>query len=159
MVAADVMSGQEVLLSSGPALDAVPASAAVPGVFAPVPWGPHVLVDGAVVNNTPISHAVDLGADRIVVLPALGTARLRRAPRGALAASVAAVSRALTHLLAEDLVRYRDRAELVVLPAPELPAIMPSDFGHAEELVSEGLRRGRAALGQAPVVVPLRRAA
>jgi NTE family protein len=116
-----VISGEEVRLSSGQAVDAVLASAAVPGVFPVVAWGSHVLVDGAVVNKTPISHAVDLGADRIVVLPPVGTARLRRAPRGALAASVGAVSRALTHRLAEDLVRYRDHAELVVLPAPEPP--------------------------------------
>jgi len=159
VVAADLMSGDEVLLSSGPAPDAVLASAAVPGVFSQVRWGSRVLVDGAVVDNTRISRAVDLGADRVVVLPALGTARLRHAPKGAIGASVAAVSRALTHRLAEDLVRYRQRAELVVLPAPDLPPIMPSDFGHADELVSEGLRRGRAALGRTHAVVPLRRAA
>ena len=100
-----------------------------------------------------------LGADRVIVLPALGAAPLRSAPRGALAAGVAAVSRALTYRLVEDLARYRHDAELVVLPAPAVGRIMPTDFGHAEELVSEGLRRGRELLGGDRSVVPLRQAA
>ena len=159
VVATDVMSGEEMLLSTGPALDAILASAAIPGVFPPVPWGPQFLMDGAIVNNTPISQAVALGADRIIVLPALSAASLRRAPRGVLAAGVAAVSRALTYRLVEDLARYRHDVELVVLPAPEVDGIMPTDFGHAEELVSEGLRRGREVLRRDRRVVPLRQAA
>ena len=159
VVATDVMSGEEMLLSTGPALDAILASAAIPGVFPPVPWGPQFLMDGAIVNNTPISQAVALGADRIIVLPALSAASLRRPPRGVLAAGVAAVSRALTYRLVEDLARYRHDVELVVLPAPEVDGIMPTDFGHAEELVSEGLRRGREVLHRNRRVVPLRQAA
>jgi NTE family protein len=159
VVATDVMSGEETLLSTGPALDAILASAAIPGVFPPVPWGPQLLVDGAIVNNTPISHAVALGADRIIVLPALSAAPLCRAPRGVLASGVAAVSRVLMYRLVEDLARYRHHAELVVLPAPEVDGIMPTDFGHAEELVSEGLRRGREVLRRDRKVVPLRQAA
>ena len=159
VVATDVMSGEEMLLSTGPALDAILASAAIPGVFPPVPWGPQFLMDGAIVNNTPISQAVALGADRVIVLPALSAASLRRAPRGVLAAGVAAVSRALTYRLVEDLARYRHDAELVVLPAPEVDGIMPTDFGHAEELVSEGLRRGREVLHRDRKIVPLRQAA
>ena len=159
VVTTDFITGEEMLLTTGPALDAILASAAIPGVFPPIPWGSRVLVDGGIVNNTPISQAVALGADRIIVLPALGAAPLRRAPRGVLAAGVAAVSRALTYRLVEDLARYRHDAELVVLPAPEVDGIMPTDFGHAEELVSEGLRRGREVLGRDRKVVPLRQAA
>ena len=159
VVTTDFITGEEMLLTTGPALDAILASAAIPGVFPPIPWGSRVPVDGGIVNNTPISQAVALGADRIIVLPALGAAPLRRAPRGVLAAGVAAVSRALTYRLVEDLARYRHDAELVVLPAPEVDGIMPTDFGHAEELVSEGLRRGREVLGRDRKVVPLRQAA
>ncbi len=159
VVTTDFITGEEMLLTTGPALDAILASAAIPGVFPPIPWGSRVLVDGGIVNNTPISQAVALGADRIIVLPALGAAPLRRAPRGVLAAGVAAVSRALTYRLVEDLARYRHDAELVVLPAPAVDGIMPTDFGHAEELVSEGLRRGREVLGRDRKVVPLRQAA
>ena len=83
VVAADALSGEEVLLSNGPAIDAILASAAIPGVYPPVPWEAHMLMDGGILNNTPISHAVALGAERIIVLPAIGSQRLTRVPRGA----------------------------------------------------------------------------
>ena len=53
----------------GPALDAVLAAAAIPGVLPPVRWNERLLLDGGVVDNTPISHAIELGAERIHVLP------------------------------------------------------------------------------------------
>ena len=48
------------LVSQGPALESVIAAASIPGVFPPVRIGELRLVDGGVVNNTPISHAVEL---------------------------------------------------------------------------------------------------
>ena len=148
VVAADVLSGEEVLLSEGPVVDAVLASAAIPGVFPPVPWQARMLMDGGVVNNTPISHAIALGAEQVIVMPAIGTRRLTQMPRGALAAGVAAVSRAIGQRLADDVARYTDTAELIMMPAPEVSGIMPTDFGHAEDLIAEGLRRSRAMLSR-----------
>ena len=57
VVAADVLSGKEVRLSSGSVEEAILASAAIPGVFPAVPWESQLLMDGGIVNNTPISHA------------------------------------------------------------------------------------------------------
>jgi NTE family protein len=65
LVAFDLTQGHELLLSDGPAVDAVAAAASIPGVFPPVEIGHHRLIDGGVVNNTPISHAIELGAKRI----------------------------------------------------------------------------------------------
>src|SRR5215207_11320549 len=62
VVAVDVITGEELRLSRGPVLDAVLASCAIPGVLRPVPWEERTLMDGGVANNTPISHAVELGA-------------------------------------------------------------------------------------------------
>ena len=45
------------------------ASASIPAVLAPVQWEERELMDGGVANNTPISHAVELGAEEIYVLP------------------------------------------------------------------------------------------
>jgi NTE family protein len=83
VIAVDLYTAREVRLSSGPAVDAITASAAIPGVFEPVEWGDMDLIDGGVANNTPVSHAVELGADNVYVLPAGVPARLtgRRAGR------------------------------------------------------------------------------
>jgi NTE family protein len=159
VVTVDVLTGEEVLLSSGAAVDAVLASAAIPGVFPAVPWGSRLLMDGAVANNAPISHAIELGADRVIVLHAIGTEPLSRAPHGVLAAGAAAMFRALTQRFAEDIVRYADAAELLILPAPQVEAIMPTDFAHAHELIAAARARARSRLARRGKVVRLRRAA
>ena len=69
LVTFDLVAGRELLLSMGSAVEAVVAAASIPGVFPPVEIADRCLFDGGVVNNIPISHAVELGADRIVVLP------------------------------------------------------------------------------------------
>ena len=85
VVASDLITGDEVLLSSGAAIDAVLASAAIPGVFPPVAIGGRLLVDGGVANNTPISSAIRLGATRILVLPTGFACALRQVPSNAIA--------------------------------------------------------------------------
>jgi NTE family protein len=77
VVAVDLYSGEEVRLSEGSAIEAVMASAAIPGVFPPVSWEGMELIDGGVANNTPISHAVELGAERSTSCPPGETIRTR----------------------------------------------------------------------------------
>src|SRR6266566_3301615 len=69
LIAFDLLAGTEVRLSDGPLADAVLAAAAIPGVLPPVRWRGRLLVDGGIADNTPVSHAVALGARRIYVLP------------------------------------------------------------------------------------------
>lgn len=56
VIVTDVLSGQELRQSEGPAVDAALASAAIPGVFAPIEVEGRRLMDGGVTNNTPLSH-------------------------------------------------------------------------------------------------------
>lgn len=66
-VATDVKTGEEVVLKSGDLSQALRASMAVPGIFAPVLIQGHYLVDGGVTNNTPINIVRDMGADIVIV--------------------------------------------------------------------------------------------
>jgi NTE family protein len=45
--------------------------------------------------------------------------------------------------LADDIVRYRDAAELIVLPPPCPIRVQPMDFGQAESLIQEALDESR----------------
>lgn len=65
VVAVDLVTGEELRPSSGPIVDAVMASASIPAVLPPVSWEDRGLMDGGVANNTPISHAVELGPQQI----------------------------------------------------------------------------------------------
>ncbi len=61
VVATDLERGREVVLSEGPIVDALLASTAMPGIFAPVEYEGMLLVDGGVVNNVPVSVLVGAG--------------------------------------------------------------------------------------------------
>src|SRR4051812_38925601 len=138
VVAADVLTGEEVLLSDGPVVDALLASAAIPGVFPPVARDGRLLMDGGIVDNAPIEPAVELGADRVFVLPAMGPSRLEEAPRGALAAGMMAITRALARRLEDDIALYGGRGDPPGLPAPTLPGALPPGFGHADQPLPHG---------------------
>jgi NTE family protein len=146
VVAVDVISGEELRLSHGPVVDAVLASAAIPGVVAPVRWDDRTLMDGGVANNTPISHAVELGAQRIYVLPTGHACALHEPPRGALALALHAISLLTQRRLIDDIERHRGDARLIVLPPPCPLSIQPIDFAHADELIGRALDDARAFL-------------
>lgn len=67
-VAADLKTGDVVVLDRGDLARAARASMAVPGVFAPVVWGDRILVDGGIVNNLPTSVAREMGARRVIAV-------------------------------------------------------------------------------------------
>ncbi len=137
IVAVDVVTGEELRLSSGSVIDAVMASAAIPGVLPPVAWGDRELMDGGVANNTPISHAVELGAQEIYVLPTGHACALAQPPRGALALALQALSLLMQRRLIDDIEKHRDQATLIVLPPPCPLTIAPIDFGHADMLIEQ----------------------
>ena len=69
VIATDLLSGAAVVLSRGPAAEAIIASSAIPAAFAPISIDGRYLVDGAITSNTPVRAAISLGAQRLVVLP------------------------------------------------------------------------------------------
>jgi NTE family protein len=143
VVAVDVITGEELLLSRGPIADAVLASAAIPGVVPPVRWEERTLMDGGVANNTPISHAVALGAERIYVLPTGHACALDQPPRGALALALHAISLLTQRRLIDDIARHQGDAHLIVLPPPCPLGIQPIDFSRADELIGRSLHDAR----------------
>ena len=137
VVATEVISGNEIALKRGNAVDAIVASAAVPGLFPPVVIDERILMDGAVVNNTPISNAIDAGATRVYVLPTSYACTLARAPRSPLAVTLQALSLLVQQRLIEDVKELQGAVDLRVIP-PVCPlAVSPTDFTHARELIHD----------------------
>jgi NTE family protein len=158
LVSFDLLAGREVRLSQGPARAAVLAAAAIPGVLPPVRCGERLLVDGGIVNNTPISHAVELSARRIYVLPTQDPSRraLPQPLRGALDAAVHAFAVLADARLEADLARYASEAEMIVLPAANPGHVRPTDFDRADRLIGAAPQAARTALSR--VAVPSRAA-
>lgn len=65
-IAADVVTGDEVVISSGNLPMAIRASMSIPGAFAPVERDSMVLVDGGIYNNFPVDVVRDMGAEIII---------------------------------------------------------------------------------------------
>jgi NTE family protein len=160
VIATDLLSGRELRISAGDAVEAVLASAAIPGVFPAVEWEGRTLIDGGVSNNTPIADAIELGAERVYVLPTGSACDLPEPPRGAVAMLLHATSLLILRRLLVDVELLRDRAELIVLPPPCPLAVTPMDFSQTDELIRSSYEDGRdyldaAEAGRAPVPLPM----
>ena len=137
VVATDIRTGFDVLLSDGDLADAVCASSAIPGVFPMVEIGGRQLVDGGVVNNCPISQALALGATTIWVLPCGYACSLPKAPQGALGIVLQAVSLLVQNRLLMDYERYSAQADLRMLPTVCPLSVSPTDFTQARRLIDD----------------------
>lgn len=140
VVATDVLSGEEVLLSSGDARSAILASAAIPAVFPTVEREGRLLMDGGVANNTAVSQAVALGADRVVVLPTGFSCALLTPPATPLGSALHALTLLIEQRLIVEVAHFADRADIIVLP-PLCPlSVSAIDFGASEALMSQAHR-------------------
>ena len=139
IVASDLATGDEVLLSAGPVVESVLASAAIPGVFPPVDVGGRLLVDGGVANNTPISSAARLGATRIIVLPTGFACALRKVPGHAIARAMHALDLLVVRQLLNDIEHYRTVLELRVVPALCPLDVSPYDYSASAMLIDRAV--------------------
>jgi NTE family protein len=135
VIATDARTGEELRLSRGKAVDAVLASAAIPGVFPPVEWEGRLLIDDGISNYAPISDAVEHGADTVYVLTSGTACGLEKPPRGAIPMLLHSTSFLITRRLVVDIDHFQDRVELVVLPPPCPVSVPPHDFGQAGKLI------------------------
>jgi NTE family protein len=116
-VAADLETGERIVLREGRLSDALAASAAVPGVFPPVLCRGRYLIDGGIVDKIPVDAAIDLGAE-VVVAVDTGAPLTRRVETSfdALLQSERITSRHLTRLQLDAARRRLDGRLHVVAP-------------------------------------------
>jgi NTE family protein len=115
-VAASIEQAAEHWFDSGPLVDVVLASCAVPGILPPVRIGDEHFIDGGIVNSIPVGRAVALGAKRIYVLQVGRLEQALRPPRWPWEVALVAFEVARRHRFAHDLRSLPDDVELHVLP-------------------------------------------
>ncbi len=133
VIATDLDTGEEVVLCRGPLKPALLASAALPGVFPIVHHAGRRLVDGGVVNNVPLWHALSGPIDRIYVLNVSGWAG-ERAERSPLDVVMTSFTHARSQRFELELRSLPPDVEVVVLPRPPDPRDL-FDFSGAAELI------------------------
>jgi NTE family protein len=130
--------GQPVRLSSGPAVEAIMASTAIPGVFPPVEIGGEALMDGAIAANTPMLLAAQLGASRIIILPTGYACALTEPPKRAVAKALHAITLLIAWQLMHELEHLPTDIQVHLVPTLCPLAVSPFDFSAATELIERG---------------------
>ena len=115
-VAASIERAGEHWFTEGPVVDAVLASASVPGLLPPAEIGGEHFVDGGIVNSIPVNRAVELGATRIYVLHVGRLDRPLEPPRWPWEVGLVAFEIARRHRVVGDLAALPDGIEAHVLP-------------------------------------------
>lgn len=139
-VAADLRSGERVVLSRGSLDLAVRASMSVPVALAPVPIDDRLLVDGGLMDNVPVDAARELGGDLVVAVDV--TSPIHDPDRIRDAIDVAdRLSDVLTRARNDA---YRQPADVTI--RPELGALGFSEYAARDTLIALGYQAARAAL-------------
>jgi len=139
IVAADVASGEKVVFRDGSVADAVMASTCVPGVYVPVRVGERLLVDGALVEDVPISPLPGMGAEVVVGVHLCPVPRYR--PPG----NVFEVLVNATYIAIATSARLQLEAADVVI-TPELSRFNRVSTRQCPDLFDAGYAAGRAAI-------------
>lgn len=144
VVCAELITGAEVVLSQGSVIDAILASAAIPGVFPPVQIGGQTLVDGAVASRTPLAIAQRLGANRIVVLPCGFACAAAQVSSNALGRAMHAINLLGARQLRQDFEHYAALVPIHIVP-PLCPLRQSSyDYSNGAQLIAAGRASTRA---------------
>jgi NTE family protein len=143
-VAADVASGEEVVIAEGPVADGVRASMSIPGALNPWPHGGRYLVDGAVVNPLPASVLRDAGV-RYVIGSTVAGQEIRGGPGADRSPHLLQImSRMLSSMEREMIKAQLPLVDVVI--RPEVYATSSFDFSRVDAFVAEGERAARAQL-------------
>ena len=101
IVAADILTGEEVVFRNGPVWPAILASIAIPGVLPAQRIGNRILVDGGIVDPVPGRVVADMGADVVLAVNLRGDHSPRRTeasasqPHGRAPAVVEVITRSI----------------------------------------------------------------
>lgn len=139
VVATDLRTGHEVVFTEGEVAAAVRASISVPGIFVPFRLGDMLLVDGAVINPTPVDIAHRMGADIVVavdLLPVNG----EMTPTNIFDILVQTID-----IIERQLIKQRE-PYCDVLVKPNVGHISPSSFDAIDECIALGAAAMEAAM-------------
>jgi NTE family protein len=142
VVAADVMSGEEVVFEAGPLAEAVRASIGIIGIFSPYQLNGHYLIDGGAVNPVPASILAEKGANLIIassVIPSIEEERARgrlKSPQP-LNPNFFGVLTSMMAIMEREIVKTR-MSPVDVLIRPRVELLTSMDYDKADDFIRLG---------------------
>ena len=141
IISTNINTGEEIIFNKGLVAEAIMASAGIPGVFPPQHMGKLTLIDGGIVNNAPISTAKKLGAERIIVFPIGFPYTPNKELKNLTEVIIPTFAYLLNRQLSSDYYIYKDKVDLIIIPAPENIQVGPHDFSKSELLMDQAYKR------------------
>ncbi|RME51978.1 MAG: patatin [Deltaproteobacteria bacterium] len=138
-VAADISTGERVVIDRGDVAEGVMASSCLPGIFVPVERQGRLLVDGGIVENVPISPLRKMGADLVIAVDLNGSHSYDRPE------NLIDVILNMLDIAIDTTTRIQLR-EADVLISLDLARYSRTDTSDADELYAEGYRGGIGAM-------------
>jgi NTE family protein len=148
VVAADILTGQEVVFAEGPVAPAVRASISMIGIFAPAEVENRLLVDGGAVNPLPASVLVQHGADIVIGCSVIAgfedEIRLKGASKSTSLNILDVVTRQMA-LMEREIIKTR-MGPVDVMIRPRIETYTTMDYDKASDLIRVGEEAAREAL-------------
>lgn len=135
-VATDVDGVREMWFRTGPLIEPVLASAALPAVYPAVVIDGVRYLDGAIVDDVPAGRAVELGARTLYVLQVGAFSRPRPQPRRPLDVAIQSYWLARHHRFKRDLAALPSDVVVHMMPTGQAPTMAFNDFSRSSELIS-----------------------
>lgn len=140
-VATELTTGSKHVFEDGSLAQAMRATMAIPGMFAPVQHGDEIYSDGAAVDNLPVDVARAMGAD-IIIAVYLDTGPVKAE---SLSSPLAVAGRNVSIMVAAN-----ERASMnnaTVLIKADVSKFGATDFDKSEEIIPQGSKAAEANAG------------
>lgn len=144
-IAADIETGEEVVLDHGSLARAARSSMSVPGAFTPVTIDGRLLVDGGIVNNLPVDQAIALGADVILVVELYADLKKKEELTSPFSITGQMFSLLISQNSARQIKLMRPQDVLI---APDIKGYTTVDFTEGEELIKRGVTAAEAVINK-----------
>jgi NTE family protein len=159
-VAADVLSGEEVIFDNGPVAEAVRASISVIGVFSPALVQGHYLIDGGAVNPVPTGILAQEGADIIIASSVISSleeqARRQRESEGESPPNFLGVVTNMMGIMEREIIKTKmTPVDVVINPRVGIYGFM--EYDKAEELIRLGEEAAQEEIGRIKELISPRR--
>ena len=139
IVATDIISGESVYFTEGEIGPALRASCAYPGLFLPVEYRNHILVDGFLTETVPAPALRKMGA-QIVISVHLEPGLLDGKPRN----TIEVISRSFSIIQMAATQSWRAMTDVLI--EPDVHHVLWDEFVKTPQLVAAGEAAARAAM-------------
>ena len=136
IVLADTVTRRPVVFRSGPAVEILLASSAVPGLFPPIELEGRQYIDGGLVADPPVGPAVEMGATDVYVLP-VGWPLTEPYTGNAMMRVADSVDWLCWRIAEFEMERWASECRIELVPSPSTRNIAPFDLRSAKWLIDQ----------------------